>query len=107
MGWQGGGGEGGGAGSAAEGKKGVTQGRNKKELQNKKEGGGKQARGTVGAPGTLLWGQCCLETPSPQLQPQANLLSVSLGRTGLPVTPRRSGQSTGTLGRPQKWGREG
>lgn len=38
--------------------KGVTQGRNKKELENKKEGGGKQAR-ALGAPGTLLWGQCC------------------------------------------------
>ena len=35
----------------------------KKELENKKEGGGKQARDTVGAPGTSLWGQCCLETP--------------------------------------------
>lgn len=32
--------EGGGAGGGAEGKKGVTQGRNKKELANKKEGGG-------------------------------------------------------------------
>lgn len=34
-------------------------------------------------------------------------MSVSLGRTGLPVTPRRSGRSIGILGRPQKWGREG
>lgn len=34
-------------------------------------------------------------------------MSVSLGSTGLPVTPRRSGQSVGTPGRPQKWGREG
>lgn len=99
--------EGRGAGSGAEGKKGVTQGRNKKELANKKEGGGKKARGTVGVPGTPLWGQGCLGTPPTLLQPQENLVSVSLGSTGLPVTPRRSGQSTGTLGRPQKWGREG
>lgn len=40
-------------------------------------------------------------------QPQENLVPVSLGRTGLPVTPRRSGQSAGTQGRPQSWGREG
>ncbi|KAB1265418.1 hypothetical protein Cadr_000018668 [Camelus dromedarius] len=85
--------------SGAEGKKGVTQGRSKKELENKKEGGGKQAQGTVGVPGTPL--------PVTVLQPQENLLSVSLGRTGLPVTPRRSGQSAGTPGRPQEWGREG
>lgn len=43
----------------------------------------------------------------PAPQPQENLVPVSLGRTGLPVTPRRSGQSSGTQGRPQCWGREG
>lgn len=45
-----------------------------------------------------------LRPPPTLLQPQENLVSVSLGSTGLPVTPRRSGQSTGTLGRPQSGG---
>ncbi|KAB0401802.1 hypothetical protein E2I00_020018, partial [Balaenoptera physalus] len=75
---QGGDGEGRGAGSGAEGKKGVTQGRNKKELENKKEGGRKQARGTVGAPGTPLQGQCCPETPHPP--PASGEFVVSLSK---------------------------
>lgn len=77
VGWQGGDGEGGGAGSGAEGKKGVTQGRNKKELENKKKGGGKQAGALL-----VLLAPCCgaSTVPSPSPPPASEEFGVSLSR---------------------------
>ena len=74
VGWQGGDGEGGGAGSGAEGKKGVTQGRNKKELENKKKGGGKQAGALL-----VLLAPCCgaSTVPSPSPPPASEEFGVS------------------------------
>lgn len=69
--WPGGSREGGNTGKGREGKSAVTQKRNKKELENKKEKGRKQTRGTVSAPTVELVSHC--HRPP---QPQENLVPI-------------------------------
>lgn len=89
-----------------KGRRVLRKGEIKRNLRIKR----REAESKLGALLVLLAPRCRASVvlrPLTLLQPQENWLSVSLRRTGLPVTPRRSGQSTGTPGRPQKRGREG